>query len=144
MAGWVDNLTGEEGAVKIASSVSGVLLGAAFVVFGLNFFLKFIPMPPPPPADSPVGMFMGAVYGTGFMAFVKVLEILGGLLVAVPRTRVLGLLVLAPIVVNIVAFHVFIARAGVFDPPVLLVSVLTLFLIVSHRRGVAALLADRG
>jgi uncharacterized membrane protein YphA (DoxX/SURF4 family) len=73
---------------------AGVLLGLLFVVFGSNFFLKFIPMPPPPPADTPPGMFLGAVYGTGFLAFVKVLEILGGLLVAIPRTRVVGLLIL--------------------------------------------------
>lgn len=130
--------------MKRAASIAGALLGLAFVVFGLNFFLKFIPMPPPPPADTPVGMFMGAVFGTGFMAFVKVLEIAGGILVAIPRTRPLGLLILAPIIVNIIAFHVFIARGGVFDPPVVLVTVLAAFLIWIHRRGVAALLADRG
>lgn len=131
--------------MKKATWVAGVLLGLVFVVFGSNFFLKFIPMPSPPPADTPPGMFMGAVYGTGFLAFVKVLEILGGLLVALPRTRPLGLLILTPIIVNIVAFHVFItAGAGVFDPPVVLIVVLALFLIWSHRRGVAALLADQG
>ncbi len=130
--------------MKVAVKIAGVLLGLLFVVFGLNFFLKFIPMPPPPPADSHAGMFMGAIYGSGFLAFVKVLEILGGLLVALPRTRPLGLLILTPVIVNIVAFHVFIAKAGVTDPPVLAVTLLALFLLIAHRRGVAALLADRG
>jgi hypothetical protein len=127
-----------------AARVAGGLLGLAFVVFGLNFFLNFIPMPAPPPADTPVGMFMGAVYGTGFLAFVKALEIAGGLLVAVPRTRAIGLLILTPIVVNILAFHVFIAKAGVFDPPVVAVTLLTAFLVYAHRRGLSALIADRG
>lgn len=131
--------------MKKAQVVAGALLGLLFVVFGLNFFLSFIPMPPPPPEGSPPAMFFGAVYATGFLAFVKVLEILGGVLVAVPRTRPLGLLILAPIIVNIIAFHVFItAGAGVFDPPVVLITVLAAFLVWSHRRGVAALLADRG
>ena len=131
--------------MKKAQVVAGALLGLLFVVFGLNFFLSFIPMPPPPPEGSPPAMFFGAVYATGFLAFVKVLEILGGVLVAVPRTRPLGLLILVPIIVNIIAFHVFItAGAGVFDPPVVLIAVLAAFLVWSHRRGVAALLADRG
>ena len=38
-------------------------------------------------------MFLGAMYMTGYLAFVKVLEILGGILVAIPKTRNLGLLV---------------------------------------------------
>lgn len=130
--------------MKLSAKIAGALLGLLFVVFGSNFFLNFIPMPPPPPADTPPGMFMGAVFGTGFLAYVKALEILGGLLVAIPRTRVVGLLILTPIIVNILAFHVFItAGAGVFDPPVVLVTVLALFLIWCHRRGVAALLADQ-
>ena len=80
--------------MKKAQMIAGSLLGLLFMVFGANFFLNFIPMPPPPPADSAPGMFFGAVYASGFLAFVKVLEIAGGLLVAIPRTRVIGLLVL--------------------------------------------------
>lgn len=130
--------------MKRAANVAGVVLGLLFVVFGSNFFLKFIPMPPPPPADTPVGMFMGAMFPTGYLAFVKVLEILGGLLVALPRTRPLGLLLLVPIIVNILAFHTFITGgAGLLDPPILLIVALSLFLVWSHRRGLGALLSDR-
>ena len=57
-----------------------VLLLLAFVVFGSNFFLNFIPMPnDPSPADAPHKLFMGALFPTGYLAFVKVLEILGGI-----------------------------------------------------------------
>jgi uncharacterized membrane protein YphA (DoxX/SURF4 family) len=73
--------------MKIAANVAGALLGLLFVVFGSNFFLNFIPMPPPPPEGTPVAMFFGAFFATGYLAFVKALEILGGLLVALPRTR---------------------------------------------------------
>lgn len=131
--------------MKIAANVAGALLGLLFVVFGSNFFLNFIPMPPPPPEGTPVALFFGAFFATGYLAFVKVLEILGGLLVALPRTRPLGLLVLVPIIVNILAFHVFItAGEGLLEAPILLIVALTLFLIWTHRRGVAALLADHG
>lgn len=131
--------------MKKAQVVAGALLGLLFMVFGANFFLNFIPMPPGPEEGTPPAMFFGAIFSTGFLAFVKVLEIAGGLLVAIPRTRVLGLLILTPIVVNILAFHTFIMDGvGLLTPPVLLIVALTGFLIWSHRRGVAALLADRG
>ncbi len=131
--------------MKIAANIAGALLGLLFVVFGSNFFLNFIPMPPPPPEGTPVAMFFGAFFATGYLAFVKVLEILGGLLVALPRTRPLGLLLLVPIIVNILAFHTFItAGAGLLEAPLLLIVALTLFLVWTHRRGLAALLADHG
>lgn len=126
--------------MKKAQIIAGALLGVLFLVFGLNFFLQFIPIPQPP-EGSPPAMFMGAMYTTGFLTFVKVLEIAGGVLVAIPRTRLIGLLILTPVIVNIVAFHVFITGgAGVFDPPVVLVTLLAAFLIWSHRQNVAALL----
>ena len=131
--------------MKIAANIAGALLGLLFVVFGSNFFLNFIPMPPPPPEGTPVAMFFGAFFSTGYLAFVKALEVLGGLLVAIPRTRPLGLLLLVPIIVNILAFHTFItAGAGLLEAPLLLIVALTLFLVWTHRRGLAALLADRG
>ncbi|HMO51309.1 MAG TPA: hypothetical protein PKE26_13795 [Kiritimatiellia bacterium] len=130
--------------MKKAQIIAGGLLGLVFVVFGLNYFLKFIAIPAPP-EGSPAAMFFGAIFPTGFLAFVKVLEVVGGALVAIPRTRVLGLLILTPVIVNILAFHVFITGGyGLFDPPVVIITVAAAFLIWSHRKGVAALLADRG
>jgi len=46
--------------MKIVTIIARILLGLAFVVFGLNGFLHFIPGPPPPP-DSPAGQFFAAV-----------------------------------------------------------------------------------
>ena len=119
--------------------VAGILLGALFVVFGLNFFLKFIPIPSAP-ADSHAAAFMGAMYVTGLLTFIKVLEIVGGILVAVPKTRNLGLLVLGPIVVNILAFKTLIARGGLFEPPVVAVAVLSAFLLWSDRSAFTKLI----
>ena len=86
--------------MKYITHISAFFLGLIFIVFGMNFFLKFLPVPTPP-AGSPAAMFMGGMYASGFLAFVKVLEILGGLFVAIPQTRHLGLLILGPIIVNI-------------------------------------------
>ena len=83
---------------------------------------------------------MGALFPTGYMAFIKVLEILGGVLVAVPKTRNLGLLVLGPIIVNILAFHTFLMKgATLVDPVNITLSALALFLLWSERKAFARL-----
>ena len=121
---------------KLPMIASG-LLGFVFVFFGLNFFGGWVKMPPPP-EGSPAAMFFAGIY-PGFLGFVKVLEIAGGILVAIPKTRNYGLLILTPIVVNIIAFHAFITKTGFFDPPVVVVTVLTGYLIVAAKDKLAAL-----
>ncbi|NDG73617.1 MAG: hypothetical protein EBY32_20405 [Proteobacteria bacterium] len=114
---------------------TAALLGLIFIVFGVNFFLKFIAIPEPS-EGSPAAMFMRGMFLGGFLAFVKVLEILGGLLVAIPGTRNLGLLILGPIIVNIAAFNFFFfGPLALFQPPVLLVSVLALIQLVAARHA---------
>src|SRR5882724_657271 len=125
--------------MKILSNIAGVLLGFIFNVVALNFFFHFFEMPAPP-ADSPPAMFLGAMIPTGYFAFVKVLEIVSGILVAIPRTRPLGLLTLGPIVVNILCFHMFLAKgAGLVGLP-LLVASLSLFLLWANRTAFSRLL----
>ncbi len=126
--------------MKHAANIAGGLLGLIFIVFGLNFFLGFIPMPAGPPEGSPPALFMGALYPTGYLAFIKVLEVLGGVLVAVPKTRALGLLILAPIIVNILAFHVFLLNGvGLVGPVTILITFLPLYLLWADRNRFAAL-----
>ena len=126
--------------MKHAPNIAGGLLGLLFVVFGSNFFLHFLPNPGSPPEGSPPALFMAALYPTGYLAFVKVIEILGGILVAIPKTRNYGLLLLGPVIVNILAFHVFLTGgAGLKDPVVILITALALFLLWSARKSFAAL-----
>jgi uncharacterized membrane protein YphA (DoxX/SURF4 family) len=121
----------------IITHIAAGLLGLLFLIFGLNFFLKFIPIPPAP-EGTPAAGFLGGMYVTGFLTFVKVLEILGGIAVAVPPLRRLGLLLLGPIIVNIVAFHIFFTKgAGLTDPAVLIISLLGLYLLWAERRSFA-------
>lgn len=126
--------------MKILTIIAGALLGLVFVAFGSLYFLNLLPSPPPPPEGSPPALFMGAMHPTGYLGFVKVMEILGGALIAIPRTRNLGLLVLGPIVINILTFHVFILKgAKLLDPVLAIIVVLTLFLLWAERSAFAAL-----
>ncbi|MBX3465086.1 MAG: hypothetical protein KF830_18100 [Planctomycetes bacterium] len=121
-------------------TVAGVLLGLLFVATGLMVLLGLGPKPEPPPAGTPPAHFFAAFAPTGYLTFVKVCEVVGGLLVALPRTRCLGLLVLGPILVNILAFHVFVAADGVLQPQVLGPSLLAVFLLLVERRAFLGLL----
>ncbi len=84
-------------------------------------------------------MFFGSIYASGFLAFVKVFEIIGGILVAIPKTRNFGLLVLGPIVINILAINTFISPGGLTQPPVILIAVLSAFLLWAGRASFAKL-----
>lgn len=125
---------------SIVTQVVAAILGVLFLVFGLNFFLQFIPIPPAP-EGSPASQFLGALYVSGFLALVKVLEILGGLLVAVPATRRLGLLVLGPVIANIVLFQIyFTGGAGLFAPPVVVMILASVYLLWAERKAFASFL----
>jgi uncharacterized membrane protein YphA (DoxX/SURF4 family) len=120
--------------MKLAAIIAGALLGIAFVAFGAMVLFNLAPPPPPFPKGSAPAQFMAAIAGTGYLKFVKLFEIIGGVLVAVPRTRRAGLLVLGPILVNILAFHAFITSGqGLFSPPLLVIVALTLFLVWAER-----------
>jgi hypothetical protein len=117
-------------------TVARIAQGAAFFVFGLNGFLHFIPMPPPPPA---AGSFFGALLATGYMfPLIKGTEISAGLLLLGNRYVPLALTLLAPILVNIVAFHAFLAPAGLALPLVLLAA--ELYLAWTYRAVFAPML----
>ena len=127
--------------MKYAPSIGGGLLGLLFSAGGLMFLLNLIPAQPAPPEGSPTALFMGALVPTGYLTFVKVFEVLGGVLVAIPRTRNFGLLVLGPIILNILAFHLFITGGvGLFNPLLIVICLLALFLLWSGRKAFLGLL----
>ncbi len=83
---------------------------------------------------------MSAFGPTGYLTFVKVFELIGGLLVIIPRTRNLGLLVLGPIIINILAFHIFVTGGeGLVNPMLIGIVLLALFLLWTERKAFACL-----
>lgn len=120
-------------------AIVGAALGLLFVWAAVMVLFDLAGEQPPPPPGSAVEQFFGAFGPTGYLRFVKVLELAGGVLVAIPRTRNLGLLVLGPIVVNILAFHVFVAGDGVMQPMLLAIAGMSLFLLLAEWRAFAFL-----
>ncbi len=87
-----------------------ILLGAIFGVFSLNYFFAFMPQPAMPEA---AGAFMGAMMATGYLLpLLKIFELVSGIMLLAGIMVPLALTMLAPIVINIVAFHLFLAPGG--------------------------------
>lgn len=125
--------------MKYATIIASILLGLLFIMTASMVLFNLAPMPELP-KDTPIYHFMAAFGPTGYMKFVKVFELLGGLFLLVPKTRNLGLLCLGPVIVNILAFHHFVAGDGIFQPMLIVISLLALFLLWSERKAWAALI----
>jgi len=121
--------------MKIATIIARSLVGLIFVVFGSNIFLHFIPMPPPP--EGPARDFMTALFVSHHLYIIGALQIAGGLLLLTGRWAPLGLTVLGPVIVNILAFHVLMSPAGL--ELAVVVSALALFLVWRYRENFAGL-----
>jgi putative oxidoreductase len=126
--------------MKIVSLIARVLLGLIFVVFGSNGFLHFLPMPPLP--KGPAGQFIGAMFQTHYLYVVSGLQVVGGLLLLIGRFVPLGLVILGPVVVNIVLFHVLMDPSGL--PLAIVVTILWLVIAFHFRAAFAGLFASGG
>ena len=120
----------------------------ASVVLGICFLMASVPVlfthftPPPLPEGTPMWHFMEAFGPTGYMKFVKMFEFAGGILVMIPRLRNIGLLLLGPVIVNIIAFTVLLDEPShLLKNPLLIVIILcALYLLGKARAKFAGLL----
>jgi uncharacterized membrane protein YphA (DoxX/SURF4 family) len=113
--------------MKIAVLIARILLGLVFLVFGLNNFLHFIPMQPMP---GDAGTFATLMYTHGWLTFHGLLYVIAGVLLIVGRYVPVALVILGPILVNILLFHVTLNPGGI--GPGLVCAVLELFLIYAY------------
>ena len=121
-------------------SIARILMGLMFFVFGLNGFLHFIPQPKNMPEAA--GAFFGALMKTGYMLpLIFGTQVLAGALLMSNRFVPLALALIAPVIVNIVAFHAFIDPTGAILAGVVLV--LELYLAWSYRKAYLPMLAMR-
>ena len=94
-----------------AEKVTRSLLALILIVFGLNKFLNFMPLPPmPEPAES----FMGALMDTGYiMVIVAALEVISGIFLMINKYSALMLVLVFPVLLNAFLFHLFLDFKGI-------------------------------
>lgn len=115
--------------MKIATITVRVLLGFLYFFSGLNAFLHLSPMPV---FDNKAGLFMQGLAAAGyFFPFLKIVEMLSGVLLMSGRYTTLAIAVLFPVTLNIALFHLFLHPSGA--PMGVAMLVANLFLAYSYR-----------
>ena len=124
--------------MRNVSVIARYLVGAIFLVMGLNGFLNFIPLPPPP---GVAGQFMGVLYVSHYLWVIFAFQVIAGVLLVVNRYVPLAVAVLAPVIVNILVFHALMAPSGL--PLALFVAALWAVIFVDVRPAFAGLFQPR-
>ena len=125
--------------MKVAATVSRYILGLLFTVFGLNGFLHFIHQPPP---ANPVALqFLVSVSASHYMAVVFLVQLIGGILLLVGRFVPLALAILAPVLVNILDYHITMDPGSIGIG--LLAAILWLILFLRYRSSFAQIFEQR-
>jgi len=124
---------------RFFTHIARVILGLAFLLFGLNGFLNFIPAPPDIPQDI-ITVSM-ALTKAGYMNVVSAVEILVAVLLLINRFVPLALTLLAPILVGILTFHIALQPKTI--GPGVVVTLLELFLAYSYRKVFCPMLAAK-
>src|SRR6476659_9570207 len=124
--------------MKILTNISRFLLALIFLVFGLNGFLHFLPVPPP---SGVAGQFLGSMLVTKYLLFVFAIQLSGGVLLLVNRYVPIALTILGPIIVNILLFHSLMNPEGL--GLAILVTILWGVVFVSVRSAFAGIFQAR-
>ena len=124
--------------MRIASIIARYLAGVIFLVMGLNGFLNFIHFPPP---AGIAGQFMGALYVSHYLWVIFAFQVIAGALLLVNRFVPLAVAILAPVLVNILTFHVLMAPSGL--PMALVVAVLWVLIFIEVRPAFSGLFQSR-
>jgi putative oxidoreductase len=124
--------------MKIVVTISRLLLGLAFFVFGLNGFLHFIPSPP---LHGLMLDFMTVIVGSHYYVVIFAVQAIAGLLLLIDQYVPLALVALAAVIVNILTFHATINPEGF--PPAIIVTILWFVVAWSMRASFAGMLARK-
>jgi putative oxidoreductase len=114
--------------MKIIGMIARILLGAIFAFFGSNLLFHFLPNQPMPPIAT---QYMTALFVSHYIVAIGMFQVIGGLLLLFNRYVPLGLVILAPIIVNIMLVHFLMAPSGI--PMACIVALLWALVYWRHR-----------
>ena len=124
--------------MRIAVLISRILLGLMFLLFGLNGFLQFLPSPPIP---GPAGQFLGLLVTSHYVAAIALVQVVSALLLLSGQFIPLALVLLGPVLVNILLFHIFFQPAGL--APGLLATALWFVVFLGVRKAFAGIFVQK-
>jgi uncharacterized membrane protein YphA (DoxX/SURF4 family) len=97
---------------RYLTATGRILFGLMFSISGLNGFFNFLPQPTTPLPEGAMA-FAGALMATGYMMpLIFGTHLIAGVMLLTNRFAALALVLLAPFIVNSVAFHIFLEPSG--------------------------------
>jgi uncharacterized membrane protein YphA (DoxX/SURF4 family) len=110
--------------------VVSLLFGLMFINAGLNKFFNYMPVPTDLPEEmmKVMGAFMTIAW---LMPLIAVAEIVGGLLFITNKYRALGAIIIFPVLIGILSFHIVSAPSGL--PLVIVVLAINLWVMIENR-----------
>lgn len=123
---------------KILAALPRILLGFILFSSGVAGLLNLIP---PQPLEGPGALYMTGLSGSYLITLVKLTEVGVGALLLSNRFVPLALVIAAPVLINIGAFHALYAPSGLAVPVVMIAA--ALFVAWQHRAAFAPMLSPR-
>jgi putative oxidoreductase len=124
--------------MKIVVVIVRILLGLIFLVFGLNGFLSFIPMPQ---LAGVAGAFLGALVSSHYVYLISGVQVIAGVLLLINRFVPLALALLAPIIANILTYHATMQPSGF--PLAIFTTILWAILVWRYRAHFTSLFVHK-
>jgi hypothetical protein len=124
--------------MKIVYAIARYLLGAGFLFFGSNLFFNFLKGQLP---NGPGAAFIGSLVAAHYTYVIGALMVVSAILFLVNRFVALGLVLLGPVLVNILMFHILIWPDG-FQAGVVF-TLLWLLVFWQHRAAFAGIFQAR-
>lgn len=112
--------------MKVIVLIARILMGAIFLVFGLNGFFQFMPAPPLP---GLAGEFIHSLTASGYVYLVSGVQAIAGFLLLMNQFVPLALVLLGPVIVNIIVFHISMQPGGIAPG----LAMLVLWLVLAYR-----------
>jgi len=120
------------------TNVIRIVLGLVLIVFGINKIYSFIPLPQPPVEAA---NFIESLVNTGYMlSLIAIAEICVGLMLVIRLWVPVALLLLVPLSLNILFFHLFLNVPGI--GAAILVTGLNAVLLYKNRKRYAPLFRE--
>jgi putative oxidoreductase len=125
--------------MRTVTVIARLLLGLTFIVFGLNGFLNFLSMGPMP--EGLAGQFIAALALSRYFWVIAALQIIAGVLLLANRFVPLALVLLGPIIVNILLYHIFLNFGGIILA--IVVTILWFIVFYAYRQYFAGIFVQR-
>jgi len=133
--------TDSKSPLRIVTLIARILFGLVFLVFGLNGFLHFIPQPKDAMSEAAMAV-VGGFMKSGYMfPLISGTQVIVGVLLLTNCFVPLALALIAPEIVNILAFHVFLEQKGLIIA--IVVTALEVYLAWAYRKAYYPMLALR-